>query len=183
MRRTATSACSPVIPGPNPRDAFGQGIPVEQAIQRSYYQDCFAIFGIRDALSAQANNGCVTLGRQYRFGPVITELANAVVYRGVLRMSDPGCGDVNRNEIVLIDVDGLGDELASVRRGPTGGRWWPVGALISHAIADREVRRAEEAGEPGAPGSADVRSSCSRIFGMPRIAASGSTRWSCCATK
>ena len=90
----------------------------------------------------------MTLGQQYRFGPVITELANAVAYRGVLQMSDRGRGDVNQQEIVLIDVDGLGDELASVRRGPTGGRWWPVGALISHAIADREVRRAEEAGEP-----------------------------------
>ena len=134
--------------GPIAPEAFGQDIPVEQAIQRWYYQDCFAIFGIRDALSAQANNGCVTLGRQYRFGPAITELANAVAYRGVLQMSDPGRGDVNQQEIVLIDVDGLGDELASVRPGPAGGRWWPVGALISHAIADREVQRAEEAGEP-----------------------------------
>ena len=115
--------------GPIPPEAFGQGIPVEQAIQRWYYQDCFAIFGIRDALSAQANNGCVTLGRQYRFGPVITELANAVAYRGVLQTSDPGRGDMNRHEIVLIDVDGLGDELASVRRGPTGGRWWPALSL------------------------------------------------------
>jgi hypothetical protein len=94
---------------------------VEQAIQRWYYQDCFAIFGIGDALSAQANTGCVTLGQQYRFGPVITELANAVAYRGVLQLADPGRGDVDQHEIVLIDVDGLGDELASVRRGPTGG--------------------------------------------------------------
>jgi len=134
--------------GPIPPEAFGQTIPVEQAIQRWYYQDCFAIFGIRDAWSAQANNGCVTLGQQYRFGPVITELANTVAYRGVLQMSARGLGDVDQKEIVLIDVDGLGDELASVRRGPAGGRWWPVGALISRAIADRQVWRAEEAGEP-----------------------------------
>ena len=134
--------------GPIPPEAFEQGMPVEQAIQRWYYQDCFAIFGIRDALSAQANNGCVTLGQQYRFGPVITELANTVAYRGVLQMSDHDGDDVDQQEIVLVDVDGLGEELASVRRGPAGGRWWPVGALISRTIADRQVRRAEEAGEP-----------------------------------
>lgn len=65
-------------------------------------------------------------------------------------MANHGRDDVDQQEIVLIDVDGLGDELASVRRGPAGagGSWWPVGALISRAIADREVRRAEEAGEP-----------------------------------
>jgi hypothetical protein len=81
--------------GPIVPEAFEQSAQVEQRIRRWYYQDCFAIFGIRDALSAQANNGCVTLGQQYRFGPVITELANAVAYRGVLQMSDDGCGDVN----------------------------------------------------------------------------------------
>ena len=116
--------------GPIVPEAFGQGIPVEQAIQRWYYQDCFAIFGIRDALSAQANNGCVTLGRQYRFSPVITELANAVAYRGVLQMSDPGRGDVNRHEIVLIDVDGLGDELAF---GTPRADW---GALVASRSSD-----------------------------------------------
>ena len=134
--------------GPIVPETFEQSGPVEHAIQRWYYQDSFALFGIRDAFSAQANTGCVTLGQQYRFGPVITELANAVAYRGVLRLADPGSDDVDQREIVLIDVDGLGDELASVRHDPAGGRWWPVGALISRAIADREVRRAEEAGEP-----------------------------------
>ena len=134
--------------GPIPPEAFGSGVPAEQAIQRWYDQDCFAIFGIRDAVSAQADNGCVTLGQQYRFGPVITELANAVAYRGVLQMSDHDRDGVDQQEIVLIDVDGLGDELASVRPGPAGGSWWPVGALISRAIADRQMRRAEEAGEP-----------------------------------
>lgn len=115
-------------------------IPPEQfenaaspAVQRWYQQDCFGIFGIRDAVSARAAPGCVTLARQYRFGPAINELANAVAYHGVLQAARP---DVQRQEIVLVDVDGLGEELACVRHGAKGsGRWWPVGALLAQALA------------------------------------------------
>jgi hypothetical protein len=106
------------------------------AIQRWYQQDCFGIFGIQDAASALATPGCVTLARQYRFGPAINDLANAVAYQGVLRAARP---DVRRQEIVLVDVDGLGEELASVRRAATGGRWWPVGALLAQALAAASV--------------------------------------------
>jgi AAA domain/PLD-like domain len=103
------------------------------AVQRWYQQDCFGIFGIRDAVSARAAPGCVTLARQYRFGPAINELANTVAYRGVLQAARP---DALRQEIVLVDVGGLGEELASVRHGPKGsGRWWPVGALLAQALA------------------------------------------------
>ena len=133
--------------GPIPPDVFKNNRR-DQIIRRWYQQDCFALFGIHNALSAQENAGCVTLLEQFRFGPVITELANAVAYHGVLQMSRTRKPVQGQQEIVLIDVDGLGSELAAVRRGPTGGRWWPVGALISRAIADREVRRAEETGQP-----------------------------------
>ena len=125
-------------------------IPPEQfenaaspAVQRWYQQDCFGIFGIRDAVSARAASGCVTLARQYRFGPAINELANAVAYQGVLQAARP---DVRRQEIVLVDVDGLGEELASVRPGAKGsGRWWPVGALLAQAL------EAASAGDGGTP--------------------------------
>ena len=135
--------------GPIPPEAFKQSAPAELAIQRWYHQDCFAIFGIRDASSAQADAGCVTLTEQYRFGPVINELANAVAYRGVLQVSRREGGDADPQEVVLVDVDGLGNELAAVRENPAGGRWWPAGALIARALADRRVRQGEEAGQTG----------------------------------
>ena len=120
----------------------------EVAIRRWYGQDCFALFGIRDATSAHANPGCVTLTRQYRFGSAINELANAVAYQGVLQAARPR--DYSEaNEIVLIDVDGLGDELAGIHRVKPGGvaGWWPIGVLLAKALTERRVRLAEEAGE------------------------------------
>jgi superfamily I DNA/RNA helicase len=133
--------------GPIAPEAFKHN-RANQIINRWYQRDCFAFFGIHDAVSAQQNEGCVTLSRQYRFGRAITELANAAAYGGILRMSEESRAGVESQEIVLIDVDGLGDQLAAVRPGPVSGHWWPVGALISRAIADRQVRSAEEAGEP-----------------------------------
>ena len=132
----------PIAPAAFKRDQAGQ------AVRTWYQQDCFALFGIRDVVSAQENPGCVTLSEQFRFGPVLTELANAVAYGGVLRMSPRTKWRAGQQEIVLVDVDGLGSELAAVRPGPIGGRWWPIGALVSHALANHRVRRAEEAGEP-----------------------------------
>ena len=132
--------------GPIAPEAFKYN-RANQIIRRWYQRDCFAFFGIHDAVSAQENKGCVTLSQQYRFGSAITELANAAAYGGALRMSDENRVGIEQQEIVLIDVDGLGDQLAAVRPGPVSGRWWPVGALISRAIADRQVQLAEEAGE------------------------------------
>jgi hypothetical protein len=121
----------------------------EDAVLRWYGQDCFGLFGIRDAASAQGNLGCAALTEQYRFGPVINELANAVAYRGVLRAAECGPDRVEDTEIVLVDVDGLGDELAAIRRKPVGGvaGWWPIGVLLARALAEHRVRQAEEEGE------------------------------------
>ena len=42
--------------------------------------------------------------------------------------------------MVLVGVDGLGEELACVRRPATGsGGWWPVGALLAQALAAASV--------------------------------------------
>jgi hypothetical protein len=119
----------------------------DPGILRWYHHDCFAVFGISDPASAQANPGCVVLTEQYRFGPVINELANAVAYRGVLKVAgrDPSH---EGQEVVLVDVDGLGDDLAQVRPNPGGsGKWWPVGALLARALAARHVSLAEQAGQ------------------------------------
>lgn len=114
------------------------------AIRQWYQQNCFALFGIHDARSAQANPGCVTLTTQYRFGPVINDLANAVAYDGLLEVGNTGAD--HEQDVVLIDVDGLGSELAAVRSNPeSGGRgWWPIGALIAQALAEQ---RTEEWGQ------------------------------------
>jgi hypothetical protein len=118
----------------------------EQEIQRWYHRDCFAIFGISDSATAHASPGCVTLTEQYRFGPVINNLANKVAYRGALRVakSDRFSGD---QSVILIDVDGLGDDLAQVRPGPGGSsKWWSAGALLASALAARHVSMAERSG-------------------------------------
>jgi hypothetical protein len=119
----------------------------DRGILRWYHHDCFAVFGISDPASAQANPGCVVLTDQYRFGPVINELANAVAYRGVLQVAGHDQSD-KEQEVVLVDVDGLGDDLAQVRPNPGGsGQWWPVGALLARALAARHVSRAEQTGQ------------------------------------
>ena len=111
----------------------------DPAVQRWYHNDCFAIFGIRDPETAQAQPGCVVLNEQYRFGPVINQLANEVAYGGVLQVAgsvQPGGGQ----EVVLVDVDGLGDVLTHIRTAPGGSsKWWPVGALLARALATQHV--------------------------------------------
>jgi AAA domain len=108
----------------------------DPAVQRWLHQDCFALFGLHDPRSAQASPACATLSQQYLFGPTSNDLANAVAYRGLLRVADPGPADGTDQEIVLVDVDGLDDGLSTVRPSPDGtGMWWPAGALISAALA------------------------------------------------
>lgn len=132
--------------GPITPDAFSDS--AEDAVRRWYRQDCFALFGIRDATSAQDSPGCVTLTQQYRFGSVINELANAVAYHGVLQAARSGDDDTDHSDVVLVDVDGLGDELTGIRRDPGSiAGWWPIGALLAKALAERRVHQAEEAGE------------------------------------
>jgi hypothetical protein len=121
----------------------------EDMVLRWYGQDCFGLFGIRDPASAQENQGCAALTEQYRFGPVINELANAVAYRGVLRAAGGSSDYAEDVEVVIVDIDGLGDELAAIRRKPSGGvaGWWPIGVLLARALAEHRVRQAEEEGE------------------------------------
>jgi superfamily I DNA/RNA helicase len=114
-----------------------KGDKTTAAAKRWYQQDCFAIFGVRDPEEAEGSLGCVTLTRQRRFGRGINDLANAVAYRGLLQAVYP---ERANQEIVLIDVDGLGSELASVRRVSKTTDWWPVGALLSRALAESAIQ-------------------------------------------
>lgn len=123
----------------------------DDTVRRWYFRDSFEFFGITDADSAMASKGCTVLTKQYRFGPVITELANTVAYRGILEPGDPDrdpASSPDPAEVVLVDVDGLGDELAGIRPGPKIGKWWPVGALLAQALAGQAVRQALDAGKP-----------------------------------
>jgi AAA domain/PLD-like domain len=129
-----------------PPAAAQSGEPAGPAAQRWLHQDCFAIFGIRDPASAVASPGCVPLTQQYRFGPAVNDLVNAAAYDGLLRVADGSTAAATGQEIVLVDVDGLGDELAAPRPSADGtGAWWPVGALVSAALA---AHHHESSGQP-----------------------------------
>jgi hypothetical protein len=119
-----------------PRVPAGLDDSRDPAIQRWLHQDCFALFGIHDRASAQASPGCVSLAEQYRFGAAINDLANTVAYEGLLQVAEGTAGAGASQEIVLVDAGGLGDELAAP--GPSAGgsaTGWPVGALVSAALA------------------------------------------------
>jgi hypothetical protein len=162
--------------GPPVAAQFGES--ADPAIQRWLHQDCFAIFGIHDPASAVASPGCVPLTQQYRFGPAINDLVNAAAYDGLLRVAG-GSTAAAGQEIVLVDVDGLGPELAAPRPGADGaGAWWPAGALVSAALAAQHY---ESSGQPvgivtpGA-GQADLARGQLSGSGAPARIEVGSTR-------
>lgn len=124
---------------------------VEQAdrpdVQRWIHRNVFEHCGITTISDAQQSGGCTVLDVQHRFGPEIMRLANAVAYDGVLKPGNSVRAHIDDDpEIVLIDVDGLGD-LATVRaRTQRSGGWWPAGALLSRVLADYHKARGERAG-------------------------------------
>ena len=119
----------------------------DPAVRRWLLQDCFALLGITTPEEADANPGCVVLTLQYRFGPGITELANLVAYGGRLVWAG-GAAPPPEHEIVLIDVDGLGTDLAAMRTTKPDGKrgWWPAGALLARAIAEHHARKGQAVG-------------------------------------
>ena len=115
-------------------DYMQNGPIIEDRLKGDAYwnQDVFEYFGLTSPASAGTNTGCVVLDRQYRFGQAITDYANAIAYQGILRTAGP-----METDLVLVDVDGLPSGLTHIARlpGKTGGSW-PVGALLSRALAD-----------------------------------------------
>ncbi|REF36274.1 AAA domain-containing protein [Thermasporomyces composti] len=114
---------------------------------RWYQTDCFALVGITDPRSAQATPGCVVLRRQRRFGTAVTRLVNEVAYGGLLEcaQSEPATRPADP-AIVLIDVDGLGAELTRPRKGEPTGWWWPIGAMVARAVAERHIAADDSVG-------------------------------------
>ncbi|MFD0683063.1 AAA domain-containing protein [Actinomadura fibrosa] len=110
----------------------------DTAVQAWLHRNPFTAVGVTDPRAAQAEPGCVALTTQYRFGPNITELANRVAYGGLLTT-----GGNAQDEIVLVDVDGLGDRLAGIRQA-NGSKCWPVGTLLARALAEHHLAQGEE---------------------------------------
>jgi hypothetical protein len=115
-------------------------------VRRWLGNNVFGHCGVATAQDVYGHQGCTILDTQYRFGPAIMGLANAVAYDGALkpgRNARPHADD--DPEIVLIDTDHLGD-LAMVRSVKRHSGWWPAGALLSRVIADYHQRRGEQVG-------------------------------------
>jgi hypothetical protein len=120
----------------------------EPLADRWLLRDSFALLGITSADQADASPGCSMLTDQYRFGPDVNELANRVAYGHRLQAihsRGPGLVDDGLPEIVFIDVDRLGS-VADWKPGPRGGRWWPIGALLSRALAMRHLNLDQRVG-------------------------------------
>jgi AAA domain/PLD-like domain len=115
-------------------------------VQRWLGNNVFGHCGVATALDAQGHQGCTILDAQYRFGPDIMRLANAVAYDGALKPGREARVRADDDpEIVLVDTDRLGD-LAVVRSVKQHSGWWPAGALLSRVIADYHQRRGEQVG-------------------------------------
>ncbi|MDQ1292767.1 MAG: hypothetical protein QG608_647, partial [Actinomycetota bacterium] len=92
---------------------------------------CFTFFKITDPRQASNVPGCVVLTDQFRFGPALTELANRVAYRNVLRTAGR-----NESELVVVTVDGLPETLRTVYRSGKSAGWWVIGTLLARALAE-----------------------------------------------
>lgn len=112
----------------------------DENVRRHVASTSFDHFGVTSPDTAARTPGCIALDIQYRFGSAVTELANRVAYAGML-----DTGNVRtETEIVLVDVDGLGSELADPRRASTSGRWWPIGALLARMLVESHTNRHNE---------------------------------------
>jgi hypothetical protein len=108
-----------------------RSFPGGPQVQDLFKTDCFSFFGVTDPQQAQRSEGCVVLTEQFRFGPVLTELANRVAYEGILTTAGRGAAD-----IVVITVDGLPEDIRAIRRSRKHAGWWLIGALLARALAE-----------------------------------------------
>jgi hypothetical protein len=115
--------------------------PHRPDVKKWLARDVFACCGITSPKAARQH--CVVLHQQYRLPPLLTALANDAGYEGTLLASPLG-SDAD-SPIVFVDTDGLGD-LAAVRPAEKSAGWWPAGALLAGAIAQRHRDTGESVG-------------------------------------
>ena len=114
-------------------------------VQRWLLRDCFELCGISDPADAERAPSCAVLSLQYRFGQDITDLANKLLYRGVLRAGSARPRPPDDPEVVLVDTDGLGD-LGTLRREGRAAGWWPAGSLLARMLAQHHQRQGAQVG-------------------------------------
>ncbi|WP_424185072.1 AAA domain-containing protein [Actinokineospora sp. G85] len=110
-----------------------------EAVRRWMVPDSFTHCGIRTPRDAERNAGCAVLTDQFRFGPNLQRLANDVLYRvladGRKAVSGRAAPDTT---LVLVDVSEMGELNTIHRKGAIAG-WWPIGALLSRALAQHHA--------------------------------------------
>lgn len=108
------------------------------ALQRWVRSTCFSHVGIDAPPDIPADRSCVALTHQFRFGPELRRLANETIYDVLADADVPADQPRPDTEIVLIDVSTV-PELAAVRDGRRGGKWWAAGVLLSRALAEQHA--------------------------------------------
>jgi AAA domain/Family of unknown function (DUF6262) len=91
--------------------------------------DVFALLGIRDRATAQANLRCIALQTQFRYPPIIADLVNDFCYDGLLHTA--WSGTPVPQHITFVDTSSHQDQ------GLTGedSSWWhPLGLTLLQAI-------------------------------------------------
>lgn len=117
-----------------------------RAVRRWMAPDSFTHCGIRTPRDAERDAGCAVLTDQFRFGPNLQKLANDVLYRVLADGKKAVSGRTTPDTtLVLVDVSEMG-ELNTVHRSGAVAGWWPVGALLSRALAQHH------AADPGGVG-------------------------------
>ncbi len=144
-RRGVTLVGDPLQGGP--ASALEATRPASVPASRWLLRDCFSVLGLDRPKALLERPGCSAIGPVRQLGPVGAELADRATYGGNLpaRAGDwPAAAD-GLGELVLVDVAPFG-ELARIRTGVRSARreWWPVGALLSRAIAEHH----QDLGEP-----------------------------------
>ena len=97
----------------------------------------FHHFGLKMASDAEHEPGCVTLTKQYRFGPAVEGLVNELVYSGCLYSDEAWSNPVQDGggEIVLIDTSKLsGRKTEILSEGPS--RYWMLGTTLALRLAE-----------------------------------------------
>lgn len=120
-------------------------LPKQENLSRWLRDDPFRCLGITKPADALASPAVAVLDRTWRFGAGIATIANGIAYRGSLVPARTPPRAQDDPEVVLVTTDDLGP-IGQARAMPGGGRWWPVGALLSNALADHHHALGETVG-------------------------------------